>query len=125
MLLNKKKVMKKIFAIISLLLTATITVSIAAQEATDVDALLAKADSAYIDADYMSAIEIYSNIIENEGVSATLYMNLGNAYLKVDEIAKAILCYERAYILNPSDKDVQFNLELARTKTVDKLSIVN
>jgi tetratricopeptide (TPR) repeat protein len=117
--------MKKIFAIISLLLTATITVSIAAQEATDVDALLAKADSAYIDADYMSAIEIYSNIIENEGVSATLYMNLGNAYLKVDEIAKAILCYERAYILNPSDKDVQFNLELARTKTVDKLSIVN
>ena len=58
--------MKKIFAIISLLLTATITVSIAAQEATDVDALLAKADSAYIDADYMSAIEIYSNIIENE-----------------------------------------------------------
>ena len=117
--------MKKIFAIFSLLLGTLMPLSINAQEVSDVDALLAKADSAYIEADYMSAIELYSQVIENEGISATLYMNLGNAYLKVDEISKAILCYERAHILDPSDKDVQFNLELARTKTVDKVSIVN
>lgn len=117
--------MKKIFAIFSLLLSTLMPLSINAQEVSHVDALLAKADSAYIEADYMSAIELYSQVIENEGISATLYMNLGNAYLKVDEISKAILCYERAHILDPSDKDVQFNLELARTKTVDKVSIVN
>ena len=117
--------MKKIFAIFSLLLGTLMPLSINAQEVSHVDALLAKADSAYIEADYMSAIELYSQVIENEGISATLYMNLGNAYLKVDEISKAILCYERAHILDPSDKDVQFNLELARTKTVDKVSIVN
>lgn len=117
--------MKKIFAIFSLLLGTLMPLSINAQEVSRVDAILAKADSAYIEADYMSAIELYSQVIENEGISATLYMNLGNAYLKVDEISKAILCYERAHILDPSDKDVQFNLELARTKTVDKVSIVN
>ena len=115
--------MKKIFAIF-LLLSSVFAVSVSAQNES-VSALLAKADSAYIDADYMSAIEIYSKVVETEGVSATLYMNLGNAYMKVDEIAKAILCYERAFLIDPSDADVKFNLELARTKIVDKVSIVN
>lgn len=126
-LLNKVKGMKKIFVIFSLLMSSVFTLSVAAQDSVrvDADALLARADSAYIDADYMSAIEIYSDVIEKEGVSATLYMNLGNAYLKVGEIAKAILCYERAYLIDPSDEDVNFNLELARTKTVDKVATVN
>ena len=86
---------------------------------------LSDADSAYIQGDYLTAISIYESVIENQGVNATLYMNLGNCWLKRDEIAKAILYYERAYLLDPSDPDVRFNLELARTKTVDKVSPVN
>ena len=86
---------------------------------------LAEADSAYIQGDYFTAIGIYESIIENQGVNATLYMNLGNCWLKRDEVAKAILCYERAYLIDPSDPDVKFNLELARTKTVDKVNQVN
>ena len=86
---------------------------------------LSDADSAYIQGDYLTAIGIYESIIENQGVNATLYMNLGNCWLKRDEVAKAILCYERAYLIDPSDPDVKFNLELARTKTVDKVNQVN
>jgi FOG: TPR repeat len=86
---------------------------------------LAEADSAYIQGDYLTAIGIYESIIENQGVNATLYMNLGNCWLKRDEVAKAILCYERAYLIDPSDPDIKFNLELARTKTVDKVNQVN
>ena len=86
---------------------------------------VADADSAYIKGDYLTAISIYESIIENQGVNATLYMNLGNAWLKRDEVAKAILYYERAYLLDPSDNDIKFNLELARTKTVDKVNTVN
>jgi len=78
---------------------------------------LSDADSAYIQGDYLTAISIYKNVIEAQDVSATLYMNLGNSYFKLDEIAQAILWYERAYLLDPSDPDVKFNLELARTKT--------
>ena len=52
-------------------------------------------------------------------------MNLGNCWLKRDEVAKAILNYERAYLIDPSDPDIRFNLELARTKTVDKVNPVN
>lgn len=86
---------------------------------------LAEADSAYIQGDYLTAIGIYESIIENQGTNATLYMNLGNCWLKRDEIAKAILYYERAYLLDPSDPDIRFNLELARTKTVDKVTPMN
>ena len=85
---------------------------------------LSDADSAYIQGDYLTAIGIYESIIENQGINATLYMNLGNCWLKRDEVAKAILCYERAYLIDPSDPDVKFNLELARTKTVDKVNQV-
>ena len=96
-------------------------------DSTKVDAIptLADADSAYIQGDYLTAIGIYESIIENQGVNATLYMNLGNCWLKRDEVAKAILNYERAYLMDPSDPDIRFNLELARTKTVDKVNPVN
>ena len=86
---------------------------------------LSDADSAYIQGDYLTAISMYEWIMENQGTNATLYMNLGNCWLKRDEVAKAILNYERAYLLDPSDPDIRFNLELARTKTVDKVSQIN
>jgi len=96
-------------------------------DSTKIDAIptLAVADSAYIQGDYLTAISMYEWIVENQGVNATLYMNLGNCWLKRDEVAKAILYYERAYLLDPSDPDIRFNLELARTKTVDKITTVN
>ena len=125
--------MKKIFALI----LALIPVLAVAQEdggmtslvadSTKTDALptLAQADSAYIQGDYLTAISMYEWIIDNQGTNATLYMNLGNCWLKRDEVAKAILYYERAYLIDPSDPDIRFNLELARTKTVDKVNPVN
>ena len=129
-----KEGMKKIFAYI----LALIPVAVSAQDqepqmmnivsdsvATTHVYTLSEADSAYIQGDYLKAIDIYESVIENQGVNATLYMNLGNCWLKRDEVARAILCYERAYLIDPSDEDVRFNLELARTKTVDKVSPVN
>lgn len=83
------------------------------------------ADSAYIQGNYPTAAAIYEGIISNGKVSPSIYMNLGSSYYKMDEIAKAILNYERAYLLDPSDEDVRFNLELARTHIVDKEVIVN
>ena len=111
--------MKKILALI----LALVPVMMVAQDNKEMT--LAEADSAYIQGDYLTAINAYEWIIENQGVNATLYMNLGNCWLKRDEIAKAILNYERAYLLDPSDPDIRFNLELARTKTVDKVNTVN
>ena len=80
------------------------------------------ADSAYVKGDYKVAIEIYESLAANNGESADVYYNLGNAYYKSENIAKAVLNYERALLLNPDDEDIRFNLELARSKTVDKVA---
>lgn len=82
----------------------------------------AAGDSAYIKGDYPVAISIYENLLENDKESAEIYYNLANAYYKSDNIAKAILNYERALLLQPADDDIRFNLTLAKSKTVDKVS---
>ena len=125
--------MKKIFALILIVIPILahaqdnngMTNLVADSTKADAIPTLVQADSAYIQGDYLTAISIYEWVVENQGVNATLYMNLGNCWLKRDEVAKAILCYERAYLLDPSDPDIRFNLELARTKTVDKINPVN
>lgn len=50
-----------------------------------------------------------------------MYYNLGNSYYKADDIAKAILNYERALLLQPGNADIRANLEIARSKTIDKV----
>lgn len=82
----------------------------------------AQADSAYINNDFASAIHLYENILANQGESADIYYNLGNSYYKMDNIAKAIVNYEKALVLNPGNGDIRFNLELAQSKTVDKVT---
>ena len=56
--------------------------------------------------------------------SKELYYNLGNAWFKAGEIAPAILNYERALRLDPSDSDVRYNLEFARAQTQDRIDEV-
>ena len=85
----------------------------------------AMADSAYAEADYATAIHVYEQLLETYGESSAIYYNLGGAYYKMDEIARAILNYERALLMDPSNADVKFNLELARSKAVDKNAIVS
>lgn len=80
----------------------------------------AEADSAYIKNDFASAIQLYESLL-SQGVAADVYYNLGNSYYKTDNIAKAILNYERALLLEPGNGDIRANLEVARAKTIDKV----
>lgn len=50
-----------------------------------------------------------------------MYYNLGNCYYRMDNITLAVLNYERALLLSPGDKDIRFNLQMARSKTIDKI----
>ena len=80
----------------------------------------AEADSAYVQERYEQAISLYNKLLET-GASASVYYNLGNAYYRTGDMAHAILAYERAYLMEPGDADIRFNLQLARTKTIDKI----
>lgn len=84
------------------------------------DMTKAKGDSAYMKSDYASAIQIYEALLK-EGEAAEIYYNLGNSYYKTNNIAKAILNYERALLLKPNNDDIRVNIEIARAKTIDKV----
>ena len=81
----------------------------------------AEADSAYAAGKYEDAISVYTALLK-KGESADVYYNLGNCYYRTDRIARAVLNYERAALLDPGDSDIRFNLELARSKTIDKIT---
>ena len=80
----------------------------------------AEADSAYAQGHYQQAITDYQALLK-QGASADLYYNLGNAYYRSENITQAVLNYERALLLSPGDRDIRFNLQLARSKTIDKI----
>lgn len=79
------------------------------------------ADAAYKRGDYQQAIQDYKQLLA-KGVSADIFYNLGNAYFRTDSITQAIIAYERAHLLSPGNDDINFNLQLARSKTIDKIT---
>ncbi len=79
---------------------------------------------AYIDGDYRKAIERYTSIIDRNRYSMKLYYNLADAYFKVGETGRAILYYNRALKLAPSNDDVRYNLAIAEAQTKDKIAVV-
>lgn len=109
---GKKHIRVKETAVIVLLLLIPLSASAVTKE---------RADSAYAQEHYQQAIADYEALLKS-GVSADLYYNLGNAYYRTDNITKAILNYERALLLSPGDDDIRFNLQMARSKTIDKIT---
>ena len=113
----KRKLRKQASAAVSvLLLLLMLPLTAAAEQAVT----KADADSAYVNEDYRRAIAAYETLLQ-QGASAELYYNLGNAYYRVDDITHAVLNYERALLLTPGDADIRFNLQMAQSRTVDKI----
>ncbi|MDR0421672.1 MAG: tetratricopeptide repeat protein [Proteiniphilum sp.] len=81
---------------------------------------------AYRDQNYGESIALYEEIIARgvaeDKVSAQLYYNLGNACFRDNRLGKAILCYERALLLDPGDGDIRHNLRFAQNRTVDRIN---
>ncbi len=74
------------------------------------------ADSAYMNDNFAKATELYLEIAATEGTSSNLYYNIGNSYYRQGKLGKAILYYEKALRLDPSNKDARANLEFVNTK---------
>ena len=93
-----------------------------AQETKTAEYSKALGDSAYSQARYDDAIRIYEAVIAKDGGSVELYYNLGNSFVRNNMVGKAILNYERALRISPTDKDTKANLEYALTMTKDEVA---
>ena len=75
----------------------------------------------YQEGDFENALTSYLRLVEAGFESGEVYYNIGNTYFKLGDVAQSILYYERARRLLPGDEDVQANLDLARSLTVDEI----
>ena len=75
----------------------------------------------YQEGDFEEALASYLRLVEAGFESGEVYYNIGNTHFKLGDLAQSILYYERARRLLPGDADVQANLELARSLTVDEI----
>ena len=120
---NKKKSSDNVFKSVMFILACSLLSlmpSSADAEGVETGVTKAMADSAYASGNYQKAVVLYDSLLKS-GVSFELYYNLGNAYYRTEDNTRAILNYERALMLSPSDADVRFNLQMARSKTIDKI----
>lgn len=88
------------------------------------DSLIYKANKEYSEGLYNDAIENYLKVIDNGYESSELYYNIGNSYFKINDMASAILYFEKAKKLSPNNEDIIFNLNVANSKIVDKIETV-
>ncbi len=85
---------------------------------------LAKGNQLYTSGKFAAAVKTYEAIAAKGFDSFELYFNLGNALYKSNNITFAILNYERALKLAPTNEDVRFNLEMAKRQVVDNIDLL-
>lgn len=78
------------------------------------DARFAKANQAYADGKFKEAITDYEAMVRSGERTANLFYDLGNAYFRTSDFARAILNYERALSLQPNHPEAQANLRIGR-----------
>jgi tetratricopeptide (TPR) repeat protein len=77
---------------------------------------LATAAQAAAAGNYQAAAHNYEQILAQQGFSAPVLFNLGNAWLRAGNPARAILNYERALVLSPRNAAIEANLAAAQQR---------
>jgi tetratricopeptide (TPR) repeat protein len=75
--------------------------------------------AAYKSGRYQEAVTAFKTLADQGLTNPELFYNLGNAYLKIKDLGRAVLWYERAARLEGNDPDLMFNLSYARSLTKD------
>ena len=101
---------KKEYLYLGLVFLASL-VSLKAQESSE--SLFTRGNTAYNEAKYSQAAELYEQIIKNGEHSAELYYNLGNTYYRLNQVAESIYFFEKAKQLAPKNQDIKINSSFA------------
>ena len=112
------KNLHRVFFILFIVIVGNISSVIFAQNVED---RMKQAREYYRNNEFDKAINIYEEL-RNDGYQGTsLFFNLANSYYRIGKLGYAILNYERALKLSPSDEDVKHNIAFANLSTVDRI----
>ncbi|MFQ3182657.1 MAG: tetratricopeptide (TPR) repeat protein [Polaribacter sp.] len=92
--------------------------------AQNVDTLFVSANELYRNGAFEEAIKKYKKIESQEMISSELYLNLGNAYYRLNKVGPTIFYYEKALKLDPLNVDVKNNLVFAKRLALDNIEEV-
>jgi tetratricopeptide (TPR) repeat protein len=98
-----------------------VLVLIAAATAAPVDQWFEAANRFYQNKQYDSAAVFYQKIVDAGVHNSAVFYNLGNTSYRQRQLGKAIVWYERARQLAPTDTDIITNLDFARAMIVDRI----
>jgi len=92
--------------------------------AQDNSTIFINANNEYAKGNYQNAIGLYQQILKTGFEAPELYYNLGNAYFKTNTLPSAVLYFEKAKRLSPTDEDIEYNIKVVNNKLIDKIDIV-
>lgn len=95
-----------------------------AEDGLQLDSLWQAGVEAYASSRWEEAVESWNAIASTGLESSELFYNIGNAFFKAGDNAHAILYYERALKLDPSNSEARYNLEYANSMIQDKIESV-
>ena len=108
----------------ALLAALLLSLPLSGYAAPDTDALWEQGTTAYGESRWQEAADAWTQIADAGLESASLYYNIGNAFYKGGEPARAILWYERALKVDPSYEDARVNLEFVNSQIQDRIEEV-
>lgn len=79
--------------------------------------------SLYEDGEFQKSAAQFEKILQSGAVSGPVYFNLGNAYFKQNQIARARLMYERAARFMPRDNELAGNIAFLKSNLEDKIDL--
>ena len=92
-----------------------------AQGSEEIHALLFRANQAYLEDRYEEAAGLYEEIVDSGHLNGHVFFNLGNAYIRLGNLGKALLNYKKADVLLPRDGDLEANIQYARSLAKDRI----
>ncbi|MDR2980286.1 MAG: tetratricopeptide repeat protein [Bacteroidales bacterium] len=105
-------------------LVVFLTVSVPGLYALDnlpIEQYFQQAAEFYQQEEYRQALDNYLQIMDNGYEGAVLFYNIGNCYFKLHEKSQALLWYERALRLDPSNEDIKHNISYINQTLIDKI----
>ncbi len=108
--------------LLSVWFALVLSAGIVAGQPSDAVRLYEEGTERLVAGNYAGAVGSYRAAMELGVASTALYYNLGVAYYRLDRLGEAIRFLERARRMEPTDRRILHNLEIARSRIPERFS---